>query len=367
MERPVAEAVLKAYAAHGPKLSTDTARPILRAWLAARGMTEDRYGNFKDTERTRVHFSGTKIYDQGKNANGDWVTRKSWSLIDAATMTVAHAAETTGDTGLAEKLRGKKKQRVEQRKSQASKREQDRADEALQNQALVVASQEMPEQFVEAVVDGVSVPELDTRVAELRRKFAWLREQGQPVTADQFMSVDEPPIAPLFIDVALVWTETVDGHPYTVQLVHAHGRERTAKVQIGLSDDSALALEVDPFSHGVSMTMPPRDRQGDAYMSGWLSWTDRGPQAGMFFLASHEKQKGAGGRVLDLWCRMLDAYGVTTWKAEAVGDEGRAFLAAKVKAGRLRYVDEVGATIFVQCINDDPRQGRLALNARQPL
>lgn len=358
MTPEVAQSVLVSYQRNGPKFTSESARAILKAWLTSRAIPMDHYGNFKISDHERYHFSKTKLHHQVKN-RGEWASRTSPTLIEAGIVIVKKAAEAANDIALAERLGGVKEKRKETRVARTEKSRADRAEAAAREHAVKIASAERPEEFVAWVADPNSEPGFGQLVQSLKQQAQEAVARGSKLSDHGIFSAAEPPLAPVLLDVGARWTENEGGVDYTVAMKHARGHGDTAAIHIGRSSKSGFEMAVDPLSHSVDWGEVMVTAAGDGYMSGWVARGPDGPLAGMFMLIAHEKKQGAGGRLLNIWCRMLDAYGIERWVAEAVGEEGVAFIAAKVKSGRLELLGAQGSSLLVRCV--DPRQGRLAL------
>jgi hypothetical protein len=71
----------------------------------------------------------------------------------------------------------------------------------------------------------------------------------------------------------------------------------------------------------------------------------------MFLIVVAQKRAGAGLRYLRAWCRLLQAYGTEPrWIAQAVGDEGNAWLAGLEKRGEIETGPKVGSDLVVECL-----------------
>lgn len=348
MDQHVAEAILSEYP--HKKINGTIAAQIVRAWAAAKGYEEDRWGNFHRDDESRIKLTKQRVQTQRKFA-GDkrWSNIKSVSLIGAAQRLVKKAAEALGDDkALAKVSAGTKKRRVaRERRSEEARKEQLQRD-VLSMVAKVVSS-EMPMGFVRLHDTGAASPEFQTRYNELVHRVQALRRLGRPLTDQDMFSTFQPPLAPLLMkNLEAVWIEDMRGVPYTVSIRNAG--PGVAVVEIGsTSTKRSMGTRVDPVTGWVSSRQDV-DRIGDAYVSGRIRRTKDGPVAVLYFIISKNKQQGAGSRVLDLWCNLMASYGIDAWVAEAVGDEGQAFLGAKVQSGRLEEVGRQGSNIVMRCL-----------------
>ena len=51
-----------------------------------------------------------------------------------------------------------------------------------------------------------------------------------------------------------------------------------------------------------------------------------------------------------LWCRLMKGYGVGPWLAEAIGDEGEAFIKAMVANNKVRVLGVRGRNAVLECL-----------------
>ena len=363
MDPLVAQSVIARYESQrSKKLNSASGRSILEAWLSARSMERDRYGNFKspNNPNRRYHFTKQRMQVQGRYDDGGWHNIDTHSLVEAATNIVIKAAMAAGEEKILASLTGQKDKRKEQKKKQATKAEDERADAAELKLVAKVISCEMPEEFMKVYDGGKASPEFERRYSDLRASMKALRRLGKVPKDQNLFDTKNPPIAPLAMDVDAEWVEDMRGVSYTVMVKHK--AKNTATIEIGRSSSSGLGMGVDAVTRSMDMSWGG-ERAGDAYISGRISRGPHMPVAVLFLVMSHEKQKGAGGRVLDLWCRMMDAYGALLWGAEAVGEEGRAFILAKIAAGRLELVEDKPPHMVLRCVGgDEGRQQGLAFN-----
>lgn len=345
MDKTAAERVLRSYS--GKKLDTRESLHVLRQWALSKGMVEDRWGNFHMEDGHRVKFGKQKMRVEAKSGRR-WVLIDSYALIDAAYAAIRDAAKVAGQEGMVEHARTALKSRRSSKKKQKQKRLSKAKQEALETMAVLIASSEDPDLFYAAADDRDSVEavEFQARRRELLREMEGLEQMGRSVSAAEVFNVDKVPVALLTLKGEATWAEDVDGVTYSVRIEHAERNK--AYVEIGASSRGGFQIGVDPL--GRSIGYASRSAKGDAYISGYVARRNRGLPVGiLFMIVSQHKQRGAGSRVLDLWCDIMAAFGARRWMAKAVGEEGRAFFDARVRDGRLRRIGSLGSDIAFEC------------------
>lgn len=356
MKTEVASEVLRAYP--GRKLDIETAKEIVRRWAEASGWELDRWGNYHTPSGMRIKITKRQLQRQTKRG-GTWSNVSSTPLVEAAHNLVAKAAEAAGDEAVLAKVTGAKAQRAEVAGRRQEKAKQAEVEAEIGATVAKLLSVEDPEGFVAHVKLKQATPAFAGRAVELTRELRGLRERGRVPTDGELFSSYDPPLAPLLVEADAQWVEQVRDVPYTISVAHSRAKRDTAVIEIGAT--GGLGSRVDPVTR--VQLWEPGHREGDAYLSGRITWTPKGPIAVLFMIIAQQKQTGAGSRLLDLWCRMMDAYGADVWGAEAVGPEGQLFLEAKVRDGRLRLLSRDGSNWVVACEGgDEARQQRLKFN-----
>lgn len=362
MNQVVAERILAAYP--GRKMNVAEARDVVEAW--AEQWPRDRWGNFKIHDTRRIKLTKRQAQRQVKDG-GRWRNLSSQPLISAALNLVKKAAETLGDESVAAAMEGAKATRRRAAAKRSESAEEERRQEEIDTLALKILSAELPVEFA-AAHDAEfywrdADPDLRQRLAELKRQLRALRDRGQLPTDQQLFDRQRPPLAPLLDDVRAEWTEEIRGEMYTVSIRHA--RKNEAVIEIGsTASDMSLGMRVDPITRSMIME-PGEHRVGDAYIAGRIQRSERGAAGALFLIISRVKQRGAGGRVLDIWCDLMGAYGTDVFVAEGVGDEGEAFLDAKVRAGRLSFEGRSGRDMVFRCTGGpEARQTALEFNPK---
>jgi hypothetical protein len=343
MRREVAEKVLDAYPMK--KLNGAMARTIVHAWAQASGWEQDRWGNYHPAPGRRIKLTKQRVQRQEKRG-GSWRNRASTPLIGAAQNLVKKAAEALGDQEALAKVEGAQAKRRGAKEKRRTKAEEEARKKQVEDMASKVVSMERPMGFVSMYEGGEPSADFKRRWTDLANQIGYLQEIGRmPVDQDFFRTV-HPPLAPVLIESEAEWVEEVDGVPYTVTL--RHGDVDRAVIELGSIGSMGVQNRVDPITKAAIPSF--EHREGDSYVSGYVQRRrGKDPVALLFFIQSQNKQAGAGSRVLDLWCNLMDSFGVDVWLAEAVGDEGRAFLQAKVRAHRLEILGERGANLVVRC------------------
>jgi hypothetical protein len=346
MDPDLAQDVLASW--DGRKVTLKSAKPVLRAWARAKGWSEDRYGNFKISDNERYHFSKQRIQRQRKSY-GRWANVRSTPMIDGAMNVLLASAKALGDDKALAKLEGRKAKRRSQKEARREKEREEREAQDIQRIAYKMLGSEEPVELAEGVGRGYLAPRakglFDKHVEQLT---ALKRLGGKLPTDQQLFSVEEPPFTPIVLDVGEVsWEEEHDGVDYTVSVDKTRTMSNTAVVEIGAAP--GIGQRIDPITGATRMDVHGMNRQGDAYISGYIRRTDDGALGVLFIIVAKEKRRGAGGRVLDLWCELMEAYGSAVWHARAVGDEGQAFLDRKVDDGQLEYLGKAGPDEVYRC------------------
>lgn len=350
MDPAVAERVLRAAETVGADkhgLNTKTATFVVQEWLRARGLEEDRWGNFIDPKAPddRWHFKDRVVNRQTK-LHGEWRNRASNPLLEAADNLITKAADALGRAELLEAARARKGQRGAAREKRATKAErQALEDRARQLATKAVAAQYRPE-VLQALLGKLSVErqrELGEEQQQHYERILQLLETGAELTEDGIVTVDYPPVLPLKMKLRYVWTVNVDAVPYTIMVDHKAGAARIVIGSVGMG-----SVYADPVTHQA--LAQDWIAEGDAIGIGQVRIQDGAVEAALFMLVSHTKQRGAGSRILSLWCRMMIGYDVETWLAEAVGTEGEAFLRALERRGAIKLEGRRGSYWLVRCL-----------------
>lgn len=355
MSPEVADAVIDA-AAEYKTLDGAKARRVAERWLVARGFTRDAWGNFKKSGVIgRYHFTKTKLQRQEKVA-GRWRSIDSRSIIDVAHNLVQNAAAVSPRASeVAHLVEAKRKRKVAKKKAAAR-----RVSERIRDEARVMAFRRALHQHWQLAYRALVLGDR-SEVAEANEKIIPLVEKLRPELEQQLLegkvprqppySTDKPPLAVLFRDETVQFTEKVGGVGYTVRM-----RNR-ARGEVVIELGSLRGLTVDPVTHQVYHSAP--DAVGDAYISGVLEVDQKRRAAVLFYIMSHDKRTGAGGRILSLWCDLMAGYGIDLWAAQAVGAEGRLFFKALERRGKLRIVKRDGANMIIECVRLSPNRAVL--------
>lgn len=343
MDEAVATAILAAYPRRKMKLAD--AAVVVHAWLRAAGIGQDRWGNYKENDTNRFKLTKQRLQRQVRSG-GDWRNTRSTPLLEAALNLVQIAAKVLGDETVLQKASGAKTKRKDEAQERAVKAKEEALRREVMGLVAKAVSAEMPDEFAVFHDTGSASPEFEARYSELVHTIQSLRRLGKPPSDQDLFSSFEPPLAPLLMDLDAQWVEEVRGVPYTVTVRHADSNR--AVVEIGYVGRSGIGTQVDPIRGWATPSF--ESREGDGYLSGWVKRGKDGPVGALFLLQSQDKQQGAGGRILDLWCNLMASYGVRHWVAQGVGEEGQAFLAAKVRSGRLLETGREGSQIVMQCL-----------------
>lgn len=352
MKEATAKAILDAVQAHEiRKIDRGNAEVIIKAWLKSLGYERDRWDNYaKPGEEERFHFKTNVLNRQYKHA-GEWRNLTSTPLIDAAQNLVVSAAALTGNREVQERFSKAKAKRKEAVVARATKAEAQRAAREGYLLAMKQAGYDEPETAVAYAANKLS----DAKRKAFIDKYTPIVEQWKqrvlageaPKTDDQFASADRPPVLSLYVDgLEYTYTVQVDGVDYTVAVRPVS--KNVADVYIGTMTPGG-GMEVSATRMRMAMAGLGSEAKGDAGISGRIYLTDGKLGAALFLITSHTKQAGAGTRALRIWCAMMAGLGIKLWVAEAVGEEGAAFLKALERKGTIEVKGIRGANWVIEC------------------
>lgn len=354
-----------------PRLNVDQAEVIVNAWLRSRPELElDRYGNYKyrDNPKRRYHLKKTVLNIQA-DVGGRWANVTSRSTIEVAQVLVRTAAQKLSDQGrldawVEEKKRREsaKAKRVEVRLSQ----EQERRLSVLSWKHAVVDLGEAGVRVLRGFADDDLAAAFEQRRTSVRVELARLPETVLALSSLKH-SRHSPPWLPLYpkmpneskdADWTYAWEESEGGVAYTVRVQPES--EGSARISIG---SSGGMLDVDPASMRVEASVVALRAKGDGYISGRV--IDSSPEARdrrmlapmgvLFMITAQEKRKGAGARLLSIWCDLMAGYGVNAFEGQAVGSEGAEFLRAMERRGKIDVLKIVGSSWALRCRGSEPR------------
>jgi hypothetical protein len=339
MKTVVAEAILAAYPQK--KLTRAMAHSIVVAWAKANGWPMDRWGNFHPREGIRMKFTAQRVQRQEKRDG--WRNLSSTPLIDSANKLVKLAAEALGDADALAKIEKRRTSRSAARDKRAAGAQEDQRKRAVEDMAAKVISAEDPEGFVRMYDTDRPTSEFKLRYMNLTQQIGALQKMGRTPVDGDFFRTQHPPLAPVLIETKASWVEEIDGVPYTVSM--QNGDRHRAVIEIG---HLGGGNRVSPITKAAIIDF--EERVGDSYASGYLQYRPgREPIGVLFYIQSLTSRSGAGSRVLDLWCNLMDAFGVDVWLAQAVGEEGLAFLEAKIAQGRLQKLGASRRDMTLRC------------------
>ena len=350
-KKHVADAVVKYV--HGrtlrPTMNAGEARDLIRAYLRAAGLREDSYGNFKNPSdpNERYHFSRQRVQLQRKHGR-QWSNVRSYSPTGMARKIVISSSKTVGDSSLEDRFRSKVKAEGARRKKAKRTAAEGKVAAKAKEIAQKAFAMNEPELAVK-VGSGVVMPSSQVahakdRIQQLTRKWTEHLLAGGAAPLDSaFATVDSPPVLPVFLPYEYTWSETVNGVTYSVHVENAE--KGTANVSIG----GYGRFSVDPRTH--RMLVPDYETSGDASISARVVWDEDGKQmvGVMFMITALNQKRGAGSRVMELWCRMMRGYGVSAWIGEAVGPEGMKFLRALERKGKIKILGGDSKNLVMTC------------------
>jgi transcriptional regulator with XRE-family HTH domain len=332
------------------------------AWHLANGWAEDRHGALRKGDR-RIKFKA-RVYEVYKGKPGAWFKASSHSYIQVAEKLAAEAQQRLEGGGAVERLHVKQAKRETQRETQRSRSHL--KGMALRLAAIQEATRLGPEGRRQIVLSREFHDGFWDHVLR-RSRAVQVPPEAQEEDLDRLLSVFAPPIPGLYIvrdgkreakvPREYTWVDRELGLPITVK---RHRGSPAVEIQIG-------SLWVDPLSGAVTkagmLRAVSEDRTG---LSGAVKVmeTDRHRFVGgiLYMIISTSPRKGVGTNMVRTWCRLMKGYGVSTWVARAVGDQGAAFLNELEARGEIRVTSRLpNRDWVVQCTGalDDPRQMRM--------
>ena len=351
MKETVAQALVKASESLR-KMDHGEAAHIVALWLTQElGAVRNRWGKYEIGAALRWHISDRVVHKQTKGErSGDWFNARSYGLIDLALELIKIAEEKLGIAG------GRGATMKASRGAAAEKAEAKREEKKLQDQALELANKALSFKYRDealVVLQHKPLPE-DRRAAlaaeqkALRDEFVAALRAGTPppATDEAFATVDKPPVLALYKDIKYQWVERQDGVEYTIRV------EEFLPTRIHIGASASGMLQIDPVTHVMRSYMGP-ELKGDGHADGSIEPREDHEgrlHARLFMMAAHESKKGAGARMLKLWCRLMAGYGVTHWLGEAVGPEGMAFLKRMEARGAIKIEAEDRGYLVVRCL-----------------
>ena len=339
----------------GVKPTVEQGERLVKFYLRAQGYQMDAWENYKDPSdpNKRYHFSTRMCQHQGKGDSG-WYNIDTQGSNEVGAKLMMQAATAVGDQkllGAAVKAKASK-EKAKERAVMASHRQE--ADvvfshwfaleyrEALE---LTLKGQEIPP-------DMWTMLEHEKKNSPMRGKALELvqaHHEGGPepmLPVGDKLGVDTPPLLPILsAKTEYSWLETVDDVEYSI--VVANKQPREALIHIGAT--GGMGLMVDAAS--LAVVMSHGGDVGDGYVSGRIEWP-KGmdhPTGWLFMISAQSKHKGAGARLLSIWCRLMAGYKSKFWVGQAIGEEGQAFLTAMAKRGKIEILKVHGKDAAIRC------------------
>jgi hypothetical protein len=343
LDPAIAEAILAA----APKGRLDIAksRNVIAAWLRASGYERDAWGNYhEEPGRIRWHFS-TQMLQRQEKSDGEWRSRTSLPAIEAATNLLLRAAKALGRTDVLEQARGERQRRTAARTKRASAAEKDRMGREATVAAWKRIAWEHPDAMLATglhTLPAAKGEELGALQRRYREEFQADLEAGRKLPPDSaFASASRPPLIPLFGPFRYAWVERMGDAEYSVRLERAE--PGVMSVVIGTEG----GFHADPVTHG--MRYDHADARGDGQVTGQVQVHEGKLQAALFMLSTTKKTPLSAMRLGHLWCRLMAGWGIRRWLAQAVGEEGEAFVRAAAKRGSLKVLGARGRDMLVEC------------------
>lgn len=337
------------------RIDTSLADEILTAYYKEMGYADDYRGQglLSPDGNRKVVLKGRNI-QTFSGGRGKWAKQRSISKIEAAETLLAKAREDLGiriaGKSALEDLKDHRQAKAEKKKVKLKKSELEKLAKLA---TLVHVSQELtPNEKLAAIGEALDLMEqfdqyypqyLETIPEDADPKA--LRQQIQ-----KQCSVKNPPVVLLEEGYEYVeWEE--DGFPISLKRV-----PQGIVIQIG-----STFHPIDPFGMRVMHSLMAGDGDSEGYISGAIHTSrERVPVPALFMITSKEKQKGAGTRMLRLFCNLVRGLGFSSFVAEGVGSEGQQFFSQLEKKGHIDILGR-GANWIIRCsnISEDPAQMRL--------
>jgi len=325
----------------GRKVDGDVATHAIQAYLRAeKKLTPDRWGNFVEPDGKTRWKIADRVLKRERKFDFGWKNMQSVSKVAFATEVLASAYATVeGAYGEVKEAEEKRLTAADKSRTKAAEK---RAAEEAAAAAVKVVGMEEPDLALRSLFDRdarVALKEIEKRAAPLAAEFLRL---GVPSDQQLGFHYTQPHWL-AFAGYNYNSDVKVSGVTYTVTYT-AHGRGQVA-VEVGAVSD--IRGRVDPFGHGVDF-YGGEERRGDAYISGKLEMGDDGAvRASLFYLQATKKHSGAGRRILQIWTDIVKAHGQDVFIAEAVGEEGQAFIEALARHNVLEIVKRSGSYMLV--------------------
>lgn len=333
MSKPVATVIAQAARVlpRSPR-STDAAS-LIRAWLRAEGMQQDRWRNWKRPreEDKRWQFGEKVLREQYRTERGEWKNRDSQSLIDAAYDLIGQAAIVLEDAdlaGLVVKAGARRKEVAETQRWRAADKERIELAKDLARREVAVLDRDRVLRAFHGQLPQDEMTMLDGLQLVLYDKYLELLGTDDLTTLDvggRAASVTTPPVLPLRVDSEYLWVETDDsGTDYPIFVYRGnYGRVHVdigwgAGTTVGERPSALLKSWLEKRNTFKNMT--------SARLVGLIEWRDGKLRAELEALGVRpgaEPARGAVGSVAEfesllydlkraiyMWCTILDGYNI---------------------------------------------------------
>lgn len=345
------------------RFSGAEAERILRAYYRGLGYTEDRYGAMVSPDgQERIKFK-VRAYEVCRGGRGRWQKFRSDSMVQAATRMVAEARQRVEGGGHLEELAVRE---VKKKRAVRKRRSKKKTEELALRMAVVQASIQLTsEERREILLDeGGAYNAYEREVYALAAQLD-VPDGATEESIDSVLSIHAPPVplkerllysrSKVKVPRNHIWQDRGLGMPIRV----ARAFKGNLEVEIG-------HVPVDPFRGDVSKEGMARALFGDGEKSG-ISGSIRSIKGSvqyllvgmLYMIIAQEQRKGLGTRLVRSWCHLMRAYGTEPiWVAQAVGQEGEAWLRELDRRGEVQITSVRGRDFFVDCelALEDPRQ-----------
>jgi hypothetical protein len=350
IEQGIAKAVVDEVG-NDSSMSGSRAGVIMAVWLRARGLGVDRWGKWVDEANGAKYDIAERTFKKFKKGRDGWTVVSSQPLIESAINLVVNAEASLGIVpGVGVKMR-------DSLMNKAQKAQKARDKKELESSAKLLATKRIAAEEYGTVLGFLSGSlklSMEKRSEFAKHNIAYLDqaraelEQGAEMPGDaEFVTVDQPPFLPAFMTSVKYYYEVEEGGvKYSVRMENSG--HRRMNVHVGRAGDSGF-LQVDPSTMQMRMYSGV-ELKGDGNADGHVEYAEDGtPHASLFLITAKERKKGAGTRLMRIWCQLMKGYGVKQWIGEAVGEEGMVFLNKLAAKGALTIHKSDGSFLLISC------------------
>ncbi len=326
------------------------AERAIRAYYAAIGFEPVRQALIKGS--SKLVFK-PRVVEEYRGEPGAWRKYRSWSKLQLVDSLLAAAAGPAGGAEL------KEKREVQKTKVEARRAKEQAKRNVLRAAAVLLSLDLTPEERLASFVDRRTLEPLAREIAVDAE--AQLDSEATSEQIDAMLSVDAPPI---FLPnderrdadwpLSYKWRDATSG--FDIEVKRRSGN-RSASIIIG-------NVPVDPVTGNIIAARMSLDDEGYTGIAGAIRvgiYSDDVPQAQLYFIQSAKKRQGVARRMIRVFCRIVRAYGFTSFVILGVNEESAAMALGLDAEGELKIIGRKGSNVFVTCVGalEDPRQQRL--------